>query len=272
MECCEGGGYRLMHPFHPLDDLEEVMYDVYTTTGTLHWVGPSVEVLMQCLLTKLRSHILIITSTNRQFSTSQTIKSMPLTYLTTCRRCPFFQTVIYLVNLQVFHSMLLQRSNATVWTNLTSFCFWIHCIPNTIHRSWIYTALSAYARRIFCNTLKALRTLTDHLLTYLYLGGTWLQITSDMWWVVIIACEYTYSYVMSMVVLWMIVVVFCRLRQISTPIGPNPLQVTECSVSTSSFLHQIALIIMWLSVRIEAFVILSKASVTAFRDILVMVV
>ena len=41
-----GGGYRLMHPFHPLDDKEEVMYDVYTTKGTLHWVGPSVEVLL----------------------------------------------------------------------------------------------------------------------------------------------------------------------------------------------------------------------------------
>jgi len=39
----QNGGYRLMHPFHPLDDKEDVIYDVYTTKGTLHWVGPSVE-------------------------------------------------------------------------------------------------------------------------------------------------------------------------------------------------------------------------------------
>ena len=38
------GGYRVMHPFHPLDEKEEVIFDIYTSNGILSMVQPSIEV------------------------------------------------------------------------------------------------------------------------------------------------------------------------------------------------------------------------------------
>ena len=39
-----------MHPFHPLDEKEEVIFDIYTSDGTLSMVQPRIEVRQYTLV------------------------------------------------------------------------------------------------------------------------------------------------------------------------------------------------------------------------------
>ena len=41
----QSGGYRVMHPFRPLDDKEEVIFDIYLSNGILSMVKPHIEVV-----------------------------------------------------------------------------------------------------------------------------------------------------------------------------------------------------------------------------------